>query len=149
MFSRERGKSGRTESSHQVSGWPHLEIKLNIIQYHQLYHNGCVNSIKISTWSTPMGSRILEPIQTKPKALNFFNHSAIRLILGIKMNQVKEEEIRNIDLRKKIGNLQDIDYYVKKRACGPTLKNCKTRTPRSLATMPKETWAFFSLTSSQ
>ena len=32
------------------------------------------------------------------------------------MNEVKEKRIRNIDIRKKFGNLQDIDYYIKKRA---------------------------------
>ena len=32
------------------------------------------------------------------------------------MNQVKDQKIRNIDIRKKFGKLQDIDYYVKKRA---------------------------------
>ena len=50
------------------------------------------------------------------RTLNVFHHSAIRWILDIKMNQVKDQKIRNIDIRKKFGKLQDIDYYVKKRA---------------------------------
>ena len=54
--------------------------------------------------------------KTNLNALNVFHHSAIRWILGIKMNQVKEKKIKNTEIRKKFGNLQDIDYYVKKRA---------------------------------
>ena len=54
--------------------------------------------------------------KTNLNALNVFHHSAIRWILGIKMSEVREKKIKNIDIRKKIGSLQDIDYYVKKRA---------------------------------
>ena len=45
--------------------------------------------------------------KTNLNALNVFHHSAIRWILGIKMSQVKEEKIKNTDIGKKIGNLQD------------------------------------------
>jgi hypothetical protein len=54
--------------------------------------------------------------KTNLNALNVFHHSAIRWILGIKMSEVREKKIKNIDIRKKFGSLQDIDYYVKKRA---------------------------------
>ena len=50
------------------------------------------------------------------------------------MSQVKEEKIKNTDIRKKFGNLQDIDYYVKKEP-GPTSEksfdNKKTACPKN------------------
>jgi len=54
--------------------------------------------------------------KTNLNALNVFHHSAIRWILGIKMSEVRGKKIKNIEIRKKFGSLQDIDYYVKKRA---------------------------------
>jgi hypothetical protein len=37
------------------------------------------------------------------------------------MNKVKEERIKNTDIRKSFGNLQEIDYYVQKEP-EPTLE---------------------------
>jgi hypothetical protein len=78
--------------------------------------------------------------------LNVFHHSAIRWILRIKMNQVKEDKIRNTDIRKKNENLQDINYYIKKRAwtyIGKIVRQQQDSLPkktlRSLATVPKKT----------
>ena len=86
--------------------------------------------------------------KTNLNALNVFHHSAIRWILGIKMNEVREKRMQKIEIRKTFGSLQDIDYYVKKRSLDLHQKNCETarrqptqETPRIMATMPKKTRA--------
>jgi hypothetical protein len=47
--------------------------------------------------------------------LNAFHHSAIRWILGISMERVKNERIKNANIRRIFCNLPTIDYYIKRR----------------------------------
>ena len=60
------------------------------------------------------------------------------------MNEVREKKIKNTEIRKKFGNLQDIDYYVKKRAwtyIGKIVRQQQDslqETTRSVAAVPKK-----------
>jgi len=47
--------------------------------------------------------------------LNAFHHSAMRCILGINMERVKNERIKNVTIRKTFCNLPPVDYYINRR----------------------------------
>jgi hypothetical protein len=47
--------------------------------------------------------------------LNVFHHSAIRWILGINMEKVKNERIKNTSIRKAFCNILPVEYYIKRR----------------------------------
>jgi hypothetical protein len=47
--------------------------------------------------------------------LKSFHHGAIRRILNIKWNQVREDHIKNKEIRKLLFNIPNIDAYINKR----------------------------------
>ncbi len=53
--------------------------------------------------------------KTNLNKLNAFHHTAMRWILGINMERVKNERIKNVNIRRTFCNLPTVDYYIKRR----------------------------------
>jgi hypothetical protein len=53
--------------------------------------------------------------KTNLNKLNAFHHTAMRWILGINMERVKNERIKNVNVRRTFCNLPTVDYYIKRR----------------------------------
>jgi hypothetical protein len=86
------------------------------------------------------------PSQKKLCKLNAFHHSAMRCILGINMERVKNERIKNVTIRKTFCNLPPVDYYINRRVwnyIGKIARQEQDHLPKntlgSLNTMSQET----------
>jgi hypothetical protein len=73
-----------------------------------LYIGGPINALLWGAKSWNLSKKNLNK-------LNIFHHSAMRWILGINMERVKNERIKNISTRKAFCNLPSIEYYIKRR----------------------------------
>jgi hypothetical protein len=57
----------------------------------------------------------LEPHKKNLNKLKSFHHGAIRRILKIKWNQVREDHIKNSEVRRRLYNIPNIDAFINRR----------------------------------
>jgi hypothetical protein len=105
-----------------------------------LYIGGPLNAL---LWGAELWSLSKQNL----KKLNVFHHSAIRWILGINMEKVKNERIKNTSIRKAFCNLPPVKYYIKRRVwnfIGKIVRQEHDHLPKktygSVDSMPQENW---------
>ena len=82
-----------------------------------------------------MGLRIMEPNGKNHSKHQYFHHSAIHMILGIRWKQVQEERITNKEVRARFGNISEIDDFIMRRTwkyIGKTVRSSQETVPNNL-----------------